>query len=103
MRLVAKLKQEIKQTVKSSELEALMVKIRQQLATGELTTQEYYFLVFIQQKHFQANLAAFSGLLPDLTDSDSIKSIKVDDCELVIEEFEAIEKDFATMSEITKP
>lgn len=103
MRLVEKFKQEIKQTAKSSELEALMNKIRQQLKAGNLTSQEYYFLVVVRQKHFQANIAAINGLLPDLSNNNlAVNSIKVDECEIVAEEFEAIERDFANMSEITK-
>lgn len=99
MRLIEKLKQEIKQTVTVSELDTLMIKIRQQVKTGELTTQEYYFLMFVEKKHLAANITPVN-VIPDLSSDMTSNNFKVDPCEIIAEEFEAIENNLTKISEI---
>lgn len=104
MRLIEQLKQKIKLTLRLTELNSVMLEIRQKLNSGELTPQEYYFLVFLEKKHFQANIAPVN-LLPDLSSNQNdpaLNSKKVDRCEIVAEEFEAIERELTTISEMKK-
>lgn len=102
MCLVEQLKEEIKQTVTESELEALMVEIRQKVKDGDLKPQEYYFLMFVEKKHLAANITTVDVLLDLSTNNIVSNNIKVDPCEILAEEFEAIERDLQKMSEITQ-
>lgn len=105
MSLVEKLELKIEQTIRITELIAVTKEVERKFSTGELTPQEYNYLTSIKQKRFKINISN-RELLPNFLNDETnfaVASTKLDSCEIVAEEFEAIEQGLSnTMLEIIK-
>ncbi len=101
--LLGELKRRIEQTIRVYEIDDLMQEILTLLEQGNLTQEEYDYLLYIKTK--QLKIVLDLNLLPDQAfifrrlQQDHLQiPVKADPGEILVEEFEIIEQEFIKLN-----